>query len=129
VLAAVGALHLYWAAGGQRARLAAVPEMEGRPLIAPGPLGCVAVGVSLFFAAALVSWAAASDYRPAFPKGQHAWGRPSSPPCSSCAAVGDRKYVGFFKRVRDTEFARRDSRIYSPLCLLLGLGAAAIVVS
>ena len=44
-------------------------------------------------------------------------------------AVGDRKYVGFFKRVRDTEFARRDSRIYSPLCLLLGLGAAAIVVS
>jgi len=44
-------------------------------------------------------------------------------------AAGDRKHVGFLKRVRDTEFARRDSRIYSPLCLLLGLGAAAIVVS
>jgi len=129
VLAAVGALHFYWAAGGQRARLAAVPEMEGRPVISPGPLGCVAVGVSLFFAAALVCWAAGVGLPPGIPKGAARVGTSILAAVFIVRAVGDRKYVGFFKRVRDTEFARRDSRIYSPLCLLLGLGAAAIVVS
>ena len=55
--------------------------------------------------------------------------RPAGPRVVVLMLDGDRKHVGFLKRVRDTEFARRDSRIYSPLCLLLGLGAAAIVVS
>ncbi|UJH66814.1 DUF3995 domain-containing protein [Allomuricauda sp. SCSIO 65647] len=36
-------------------------------------------------------------------------------------AVGDFKYVGFFKSIRDTLFARMDSRYYSPLCLLIAL--------
>jgi hypothetical protein len=34
-------------------------------------------------------------------------------------AIGDFRYVGFFKRVHKTAFARNDSLIYSPLCLLL----------
>jgi Zn-dependent alcohol dehydrogenase len=34
-------------------------------------------------------------------------------------AVGDRRYIGFFKRIGDTEFARRDTWLYSPLCLVL----------
>ena len=38
-------------------------------------------------------------------------------------AVGDFRYVGFFKRVRGSRFATLDSRYFSPLCLLLGLGA------
>jgi hypothetical protein len=35
--------------------------------------------------------------------------------------VGDLRLVGFFKRVRDTRFARRDTLFYSPLSLALGL--------
>ena len=38
-------------------------------------------------------------------------------------AVGDFRYVGFFKRVRGSRFATLDSRYFSPLCLILGLGA------
>jgi hypothetical protein len=34
-------------------------------------------------------------------------------------ALGDRRWMGFFKRVRNTEFARRDTYLYSPLCLAL----------
>ena len=34
-------------------------------------------------------------------------------------AVGDFRYVGFFKRHTDTRFARLDTLFYSPLCLLL----------
>ncbi|HEX4406183.1 MAG TPA: DUF3995 domain-containing protein, partial [Polyangia bacterium] len=41
-------------------------------------------------------------------------------------AVGDFNYIGFFKRRRATRFASLDSRLYTPLALALGLGAAVI---
>ena len=37
-------------------------------------------------------------------------------------AVGEFKYVGFFKRIRGTQFARMDTRFYSPLCLGVAAG-------
>lgn len=39
-------------------------------------------------------------------------------------AIGEFKYLGFFKRVHGSRFARLDSLVYSPLCLLLALGVA-----
>jgi len=36
-------------------------------------------------------------------------------------AIGDFRYVGFFKRVRESRFARLDTFAYSPLCTLLAL--------
>ena len=38
-------------------------------------------------------------------------------------AVGDFKYVGFFKKIEGTIFAQNDTRYYSPLCLLISLNA------
>lgn len=43
--------------------------------------------------------------------------------------VGDFRYVGFFKRVQGTVFARRDSRFYSPLCLAISLLAAGLALT
>jgi len=37
-------------------------------------------------------------------------------------AVGDFRWVGFFKRERGGAFAVRDTWIYSPLCALLSAG-------
>jgi hypothetical protein len=31
------------------------------------------------------------------------------------------RYVGFFKRIRDTRFARLDTLAYSPLCAMLAV--------
>jgi hypothetical protein len=39
-------------------------------------------------------------------------------------AVGDFRYVGFFKRVRDSRFGRLDSALYSPLCVFLSFASA-----
>jgi hypothetical protein len=36
-------------------------------------------------------------------------------------AIGDFRYVGFFKRIRDSRFARLDTLAYSPLCACLAL--------
>ena len=38
-------------------------------------------------------------------------------------AVGEFRLVGFFKQVRDTEFAYWDTRLYSPLCLAIAMMA------
>ena len=41
-------------------------------------------------------------------------------------ALGDFRYVGFSKRVRDGVFARRDTWLYSPLCALIAILALAL---
>jgi len=37
-------------------------------------------------------------------------------------AIGDSELVGFFKKVGGSRFARLDTLLYSPLCLVLGAG-------
>ncbi len=36
-------------------------------------------------------------------------------------ALGDFKYVGFFKKIKNTEFAKADTKFFSPLCLSIGI--------
>ena len=36
-------------------------------------------------------------------------------------AIGDFNYVGFFKKITNTEFAKADSKIFAPLCLIIGI--------
>ena len=38
-------------------------------------------------------------------------------------SIGDFKWVGLFKKVRDTEFGRSDTKYFVPLCLFLSLSA------
>ena len=38
-------------------------------------------------------------------------------------AIGDFRLVGFFKRVQGSRFARLDTLVYAPLCLILGIAA------
>jgi hypothetical protein len=39
----------------------------------------------------------------------------------SARAIGEFRLVGFFKRVHGSAFARLDSLVFSPLCLLLAV--------
>jgi len=43
-------------------------------------------------------------------------------------AIGDFRYVGFFKGVKQTEFAQMDTRLFSPLCLLIGIIGFALAI-
>jgi hypothetical protein len=40
--------------------------------------------------------------------------------------IGEFNYVGLFKRVRGTPFARMDDRLYTPLCALMAVAAGFI---
>jgi hypothetical protein len=41
-------------------------------------------------------------------------------------AIGEFNYVGFFKKIKHTEFAKADSKIFSPLSL--GIGAVGLLI-
>ena len=36
-------------------------------------------------------------------------------------SIGDFKYVGFFKSIKNTKFAKWDYKLYSPLCLVISI--------
>src|SRR5690606_11836046 len=36
-------------------------------------------------------------------------------------AIGEFNYVGFFKKYKRTKFGQKDTKYYSPLCLIIGL--------
>lgn len=104
ILTALGVIHLYWAAGGRFGKSATLPTANGKSVLHPTPLITIVVAIGLFAMAALVFervglWLIAGIFL--------------------LRAVGDFRYIGFFKRVRDSRFARLDTRFYTPLCLLL----------
>ena len=121
-------LHVYWGVGGKLASEGSVPIEDGRPLLDPGPLSCAMVAAALF-AAALVAAMRAGMLSLGIPDWVARVGIWAIAAVFAARAVGEFRYVGFFKRVRGTLFARRDTLVYSPLCLLIALLAAGLGLS
>ena len=36
-------------------------------------------------------------------------------------AIGEFNYLGFFKKIKNTQFGQNDTKYYSPLCLIIGI--------
>lgn len=125
VFGALAAIHFYWAAGGRLAAQDAVPAVGDRPLFEPGPFATTAVGFALGVAALVAALRGGLVYfeLPAWFSHLGIWVLAL---VFAARAIGEFRYVGFFKRVRGSVFARRDSLFYSPLCLLISLLAAGL---
>jgi hypothetical protein len=124
VFALLSLLHVFWALGGRWAGAAVVPERDGKPTLSPGPLATLVAALLLFAAAGLVAAAGGIVTVRAIPGWLPAAGTWCVGVVMLARFVGDFRYVGVFKRVRGTRFARLDSRAYSPLCLALAAGCA-----
>lgn len=111
ILAVLGAVHLYWLGGGRRGGRAAIPSRDGKPLFTPSATATSVVALLLFAAAGVVLT-------------EHSWGCATLTVVFAARAIGDFRWLGFFKRVRGTAFAKWDTWLYSPLCLLISLGCA-----
>jgi hypothetical protein len=123
MLLMLAGMHLYWAAGGKAGKGAAVPSASGRPLMRPSVLGTAMVAVGLCVMAALLALRIGWLNVPALPGNGvvievGAW---LIAAVFGLRAIGDFRYVGFFKRMRDSRFARLDTLAYSPLCACLAL--------
>jgi hypothetical protein len=105
----------------------AVPSVDGKPLFVPTTTSTVAVGIVLMLFAVLVA-ATSGMLSVGLPTGLLVWLSYGLALGLLGRAVGEFKYVGFFKSVRGSRFARMDTLVYSPLCLLLAAGVVLVAI-
>ncbi len=113
--------HVYMAVVPDAGVSWAVPSREGKPLFRPSRAATFIVAVLLLLLAALIA-ACAGLWHIGIPHRVLLWLSYALALGLVGRAIGDFRYVGFFKRVRGSPFARMDSLVFSPLCLLLAAG-------
>ncbi len=117
IFVSLAGLHFFWALGGRAGLEGVIPHESGQPLLRPGRAATVLVAFLLLAAAGVSLW------RGALPNSRSSWIPYSGiwviALVFAVRAIGDFRYVGFFKRVRGTTFARNDSLIFSPLCAII----------
>jgi hypothetical protein len=123
-LALIAGLHIFWAFGGSWGRRVALPKKEdGHLLFSPGFLGCFVVAGALLAVASLC--VARFSLSPALVSPSLATKFFSAMAVIfTLRFVGDLRYFGVFRKVRHTDFAVMDAKLFSPLC---GLYAVAFV--
>ena len=127
VFVVLAVVHAYWAFGGRIMWLAVVPEVRGRPTFTPSALATFGVAIALFACAGLIAATAGVLAVPVSPS-VLTWLTFALALVLLLRAVGDFRLVGFFKRVRGTNFAHLDTVVYSPLCLALSLGVVIVAL-
>jgi len=118
VLAALGCIHVAWAFGWRSGLVSGVPELNGQPLFAPPRTLTLMVAVALFAAAWLLLALTGLAPTPIPLR----WVRCAGAVAAATFAlrtIGDLRFVGLFKRVQGTPFARADDLLFTPLCLAL----------
>ncbi len=121
----ISAWHVRMAFASASGEGPAVPSVDGKPLFVPSARATLLVALVLALFAALVL-ATAGLVATGIPAIALTWLSYALAAGLAARAVGDFRYVGFFKRVRGSPFARMDTLVYSPLCVLLALGVAAV---
>ncbi len=115
--AAVSGLHLYWAAGDHESSSAVIPSRDGTPLFVP--TRAQTIGVAVLTATASAMYAGTAKGRS--PRWLFRLGTAGAGGVLLARAIGNGSSVGITKTINDTDFARRDTALYTPLCAALGL--------
>lgn len=118
VLLLLALTHLYWAIRGIGNGKGFLPEVDGAPLFVPSRLATVAVAAALFLAA-YVAAARGALVPPVVPLAILTWLAVGAGALFLLRAIGDLRYVGFFKTHRATLFSSLDTWLFSPLCLAI----------
>ncbi len=126
VFITLGILHFYWAGGGVFGFSQSLPTNErGERILHPRKIesALVGTGLILFGIYYLMRSGLFKCDLPVWTLTYVGWIIPS---IFLLRSIGDFKYIGFFKKVRNTKFAKLDSKFFSPLCLLIALIGIAI---
>lgn len=122
IFAVLSLFHLYWAAGGVFGKAVTVPSVRGNRSFNPSPLATIIVAVALLIAMLIVI-GQLGMLGETIPNWIFRWGSWGICIIFLLRAVGEFRLVGFFKQVTDTEFAYWDTRLFSPLCLVIAIMA------
>jgi glucan phosphoethanolaminetransferase (alkaline phosphatase superfamily) len=122
----ISGFHFYWAMGGKVGFDVVLPtNTEGSKSLNPSKsITCIAALVFLSIAIFYLIKSHLIDFQ--LPQLISNYGLYALASVLIIRAIGDFKYAGFFKTIKDTPFAKYDSTYYSPLCLYLGLSTLVI---
>jgi hypothetical protein len=125
IIAFAAAFHLHWAFGGRYGFSVSLPQRpDGAPVMAHRlpwwrpAAGGVALGLVCL---ALLLLSHAGYLQLPLPRRFTGFALACVGVAFVCRALIPNPYVGFFKGLRTTRWARYDTRLYSPLFLVLGL--------
>jgi hypothetical protein len=124
----LASMHIYWALGGRWGSDAVIPAKEdATKVFKPGPLPTliVAAGLLLLALIVLITGRVIEYELPPIIDHYALWFIAA---VFLLRAIGDFKYVGFFKKITKTKFAKNDSRFYSPLCVLIAILTAILAL-
>ena len=123
LLGLISAIHFYWLFGGKWGTDAALPTgKDGGLALKPGIFETLVVATGLLFMA-LLHIDKAGLIALNLPSWIDDYALKIIAFIFLIRAIGEFRYVGFFKKIKNTTFGRLDTRFYSPLCLLLSLNA------
>ena len=121
-------LHFYWAFGGKLWFVDTLPtSSSGVKKLNPGMMaGLVIAAGLLFFAIIIIGNQGLFDKY--ISENYFRYGTLIIAVIFLLRAIGDFKYVGFFKKIKQTKFAINDTKIYSPLCLFIAIASLLIFI-
>lgn len=126
IFTVLGGFHFYWLFGGIWGLKKAIPtKNDSVSTLSIPKFGTLIVGLILvlFGLIYLIKSGLINVQVPNWVTNYGYWFIPS---IFILRAIGEFNYVGFFKKIKDTEFANADSKIFTPLCI--GIGVIGILI-
>lgn len=121
ILIGLGMIHFNWVIGGKFGFSESLPTKEnGERVLNPKKIDSAIVGIGLtIFGIFYLVKSELIEYR--LPDWIIDYGSWIIPIIFLLRAVGEFKYVGFFKSIKKTDFGKLDTKLFSPLCLIIGI--------
>lgn len=127
ILVFISMIHLYWSIGGKWAFKEVLPtKANGKLVLNPKWFDGLFVGVSLLGVAILYGIRIELFKITFLPNWFLNYALYVITIVFIIRAIGDFKYVGFFKKIKETKFANNDTKYFSPLCFFLSIVGALI---
>jgi Protein of unknown function (DUF3995) len=121
IFLSISAIHFYWAIGGKWGVNAAIPTTnEGKAPFQPGIIPTLIVGFGLL-GFALVALGNLGIFDAFLSKKWINCATYAIVAIFTLRGIGDFKYVGLGRKIKNTNFAKYDKRYFTPLCFLIAL--------
>ncbi len=126
ILIGLGMIHFNWVIGGKFGFEESLPTKEnGERVLNPKKIDSAIVGLGLTaFGIFYIIKSEIIEYN--LPEWIMKYGSWIIPTIFLLRAIGEFKYVGFFKSVKKTDFGKLDTKLFSPLCLVIGISGIVI---
>ncbi|WP_125719726.1 DUF3995 domain-containing protein [Flavobacterium ustbae] len=121
-------VHFYWAFGGKCGTQGVYPTLDAQtPSKNPGiiPTLIVAIGLLAFAFFYLIRVKIILFKLPFWIEKYGLWILMS---IFILRSIGDFKYLGFFKRIKKTNFGQNDTKYFVPLCLIISVMTFLIII-